>query len=570
MKSGQMTPEQTEDFDRLMGDHHERLEFRRPHEPAWGAINALIHPDMTPVASSGAATDGQTTRSEIYDNTAEDAAESASAALHAMTTNPATRWLEMGLFNERFARDTYAGAWLWDLTTRMLRSFRHPTSRFNLAVDEDNKQYVSIGNGLLHCEDRPGKLPLWRACDVTRSTWAENADGEVDLADREFELTGRSAIAKFGKDALPPEVIDLATKESESRAVRYRKLRFLHVNEPRSEADLRAGRRGAAYRSVYLCLDHPWIVRDGGSSGFEYIPSRWSRRAGEIYGRGCGHKALGDVEILQRMNRTVLLAAERTIDPPILSPDDEDMGPVSLKGRAVTRVRPEYLMNGGEPRPLLTNTRVDIGLDLIADRRELVRRSFLKQLLELVRDPKYTATHVLSLEAEQKRGLAPLLGRMEVERLGPIVARQFGLLTRMPGVIEPAPEELRGMPLQPTFDSPDARAMRLGVARSIAQGFELVAPFIKTTGDDALWDNFDLDESLRAQVEGLGMPSANLRPVDVRDRMREQRQVVVAEREQREALKDFTTGMKNAAPMAAVVAGLMKDGAAPQPEAAAA
>lgn len=571
-RSSQMDAEATKDFDRLMGDHHERLSFRQPHEATWSSINALINPDGSPVASSGTATDGATTRSEIYDNTAEDAAESAGAALHAMTTNPATRWLEMGLFNDRFARDTYAGAWLWDLTTRMLRSFRHPSSRFNLAIDEDNRQYITLGNGLVHCEDRPGKLPLWRSCDVTRSTWAENADGEIDLVDREFELTARAAIATFGVDRLPATVQQLADKEN--RGGKYQRLTFLHVNEPRSEADLRAGRRGAAYRSVYLCTSHPFIVRDGGSSGLEYIGSRWSRRANEVYGRGCGHKALGDVDILQRMNRAMLLAAERTIDPPILSPDDEDMGPVSLKSRAVTRVRPEYLMNGGEPRPFLTNTRIDIGLDVIADRRELVRRSFLKQLLELVRDPNYTATHVLSLEAEQKRGLAPLLGRMEVERLGPIVARQYALLTRMPGVIEPAPPELRGMPLQPAFDSPDARAMRLGVARSIAQGFELVAPFIKTTGDDALWDNFDLDESLRAQVEGLGMPSANLRPVDVRDRMREQRQVVVAEREQREALKDFTTGMKNAAPMAAVVAGLMKNGGGaaeqPAPEAVAA
>lgn len=559
-KSDALTAEQTKDIDRLLGDQHERLEVRRPHEPVWGRINALIYPDGTPVAENQASLDGQTTRSEIYDNTAEDAADSASAALHAMTTNPATRWLEMGLFNERYARDTYAGAWLWDLTTRMLRSFRHPTSRFNLAVDEDNKQYVALGNGLLHCEDRPGKLPLWRGCDVTRSTWAENADGEVDLVGREFELTARAAIGHFGVENLPSQIRELADKEN--RSSKYKRIRFLHVNEPRSEADLRAGRRGAAYRSVYLCLDHPWIVRDGGGPGLEYVASRWSRRANEIYGRGCGHKALGDVDILQRMNRTTLLAGERTIDPPIIAPDDEEMGPISLKGRAVTRVRPDLLANGAHPRAFLTNTRVDIGLELIADRRELVRRSFLKQLLELVRDPKYTATHVLSIEAEQKRGLAPLLGRMEVERLGPIVARQFQLLMRMPGVIDPAPEELRGMPLQPTFDSPDARAMRLGTARAIAQGFELVAPFIRDTKDDALWDNFDLDESLRAQVEGLGMPSANLRPIDVRDRMRVQRQAVEEAREQRESLKDFTTGMKNAAPMAAVVAGLMKDGGA--------
>ncbi len=550
-------------FDDLLGAHHARLSFRSGHEPTWQRINELIYPDGTPPWAGGG--DGAATRGEIYDNSAEDAADMASSALHAMTTNPATRWFELGLFDEVFARDTHAGAWLWKHTTKMLRCFRHPSSRFNLAMDEDNKQLIALGNSCLHVEPRAAKLPLYRACDMGRVAWGENADGEIDIVGREFELTARAAVNKWGAD-VPEQVWKMA----ESPGQAYDLVTFLHVNEPRTERDRsKRDRRNMAYRSVYLCLTHPGIVRDGGSHELEYICSRWSRRVNEIYGRGCGHKGLGDTEILQRMNRTTMLAGERTVDPPLLSPDDEDMGPISLKARAINRVRPEYLSNGAYPRPMLTNTRVDIGLELIQDRRELVRRAFLKQLIELSRDPKFTATQFLSLEAESKRGLAPLLGRQQVERLGPIVSRTFNILSRIPGVFDEAPPELQAMPLQPNFDSPDAKAMRLGVARSISQSFELLEPTIKATGDEALWDNFDLDEGMRAQADGIGIPSSILRPLDVRDRMREQRLAVQREAAEVERFKDVTTGVKNAAPMAAVVANLIKDANAQPPAGAA-
>lgn len=551
-----MTSAQEADLGRLMGERGALQYFRTPEEPLWRSIIDIAYPDGTPPLTTSQ-DQVSAVREQIYDNTAEDAGESAASAFHAMTTNAATRWFEMGLFDHRYERDTYAGAWLYDLTSRMLRCYRHPTTLFSLAMDEDNLQYIHLGNSCLHVEDRPGKLPLFRACDMGHIWWDENADGVIDTVHREFEITARAAVDKWGEDNLPDNLVEAAKQPASA----YRMVRFLHINKPRTERDRSRGdRSNMAWRSVYLCLDHPHIVEDGGSHELEYICSRMRRRAGKRYGRGCGHRALSDNGILQRINRTVLLAGERTIDGPILAPDDEDMGPISLKARSITRVRPDLLAAGAGPRPFLTNTRVDIGLELIQDRRELVRRSYMKQLIELARDPKYTATQWLGLQAETQRGLVPVLGRHEGERLGPIVARTYNILKRMPGVIVPPPPELSKQPLQPSFDSPDAKSMRLGVAHSIAQGFELMAPAIKATGDDAAWDNFDTDEAWRSTADGLSWPGGLLRPVDVRDRMRQQRLAVARERDQMEGLKDITTGVKNMAPMAAVLAGLVKNG----------
>jgi hypothetical protein len=212
-------------------------------------------------------------------------------------------------------------------------------------------------------------------------------------------------------------------------------------------------------------------------------------------------------------------------------------------------VRAEYLANGAAPRPLNPNTRVDIGLELIGDRRELVRRSFMKQLIELVRDPKYTATQFLSIESEQKRGLAPILGRLQHERFGPMVARTFNILARKPGVLPPTPPELRNQPLQPIFDSEAAQAMRMGVARAIAQAFDSIAPIVKAVGRPDLYDNFDIDDTVRALAEGVGMPAKQITPIEVRDRLRVGRAQVEQEKAQLENAKDFTVALKNSAPL---------------------
>lgn len=553
-------------LDRILGDHESMKGKRAGYEPGWQHITEILYPDGTP--PWGMTTPGAATRSEIYDNTGEDAAETAAGAFQAMTTNPATRWMELGIFDQQYARDTHAGVWLYDTTTRLFRCFRHPSTLFNLAMDEDNLQLIMLGNSCLHVEDRPAKLPLYRACPMAKIWWAENADGVIDHVDREFTLTAIAAAEKPGwAKQLPKQVLDMA----QSQGLAYDELNFLHVNMPRRERDSsKRDRANMEFRSVYLCLDYPAIIVDGGSNDLEYIPSRWRRRANELYGRGCGHKALSDVEILQRMNRTTLLAGERTIDPTILAPHDGITGAISLKARAIVSVRADYLANGAAPRPLNPNTRVDIGLELIQDRRELVRRSFMKQLIEMVRDPKYTATQFLSIEGEQKRGLAPILGRQQSERFGPLVARTFNILARTPGVFDPTPPDLRDQPLQPNFDSEAAQAMRLGVAKSVAQAFDSIAPIIKATGDNALWDNFDIDDSVRTIGEGAGMPAKLITPIELRDRMREQRQQIAAQRAALENAKDATVALKNAAPfITAVTAPANQNGSAPAEAAAA-
>jgi hypothetical protein len=545
-------------IDDLLAERRRMLLDRVGREPVWAQIDALLYPSGTP--AWGNVAPGASVRQEIYDNTAEDAADLAAAGLHAMIDNSAMRFFEMGMFDDQYARDSIGGQWLYKSTSLMLAICRSTFSRYDIAAHEYWIEAVTKGTGIGHWEERPGFLPLRRAIPCAQCAIAEGDDGNVDMLAREFPMTPRTMKAKWGADALPEEVAKMA----EDSVRQHDEVKVIHMNYPRHKRDSRLRDRwNMAYRSVYLCEQFKGIIEDGGSHEFEYDVSRWPKRAGELWGRGPGDKALADIDALQRMVRSVMLAGERTVDPPILVPDQGMTGGFSFRSRAMNAIRAEYLSNGAHPKPFLGELRVDIGLELIQDKRTLIRRAFLQSLLELIRDPRATATQFLGVQEEQMRGLAPILGRLTAEGLGRSVGRLYNICKRIPGFFDPVPPDIAGRPLQPTFETPAARALRAAAARAIVQGFEALGPMMQA--DPSLEDNFDKDQAARTVGAGVGFPATVLRPIDQRDRMRAARQQVTQESTMAEQGKDITTMAKNIAPFLKAIKELGPGGDQPAP-----
>jgi hypothetical protein len=125
------------------------------------------------------------------------------------------------------------------------------------------------------------------------------------------------------------------------------------------------------------------------------------------------------------------------------------------------------------------------------------------------------------------------------------------------------PPDIAGRPLQPTFETPAARALRAAAARAIVQGFEALGPMMQA--DPSLEDNFDKDQAARTVGAGVGFPATVLRPIDQRDRMRAARQQVTQESTMAEQGKDITTMAKNIAPFLKAIKELGPGGDQPAP-----
>lgn len=531
-----------EDFERAIAEEDRLRSERTGHEAIWANIDSLVQPNGNPTYT---ASDGAQARERMLDNTPEDACEMAAAGLQALLVSKALRWHDIGVMNQRLARDTDGGSWLERATDATLSIFNAPQSRFYTAWYMDALEILAKGSGCIYWEERPGRLPLARKLPLADVVWDEDGDGEVDRLYHRYTLTPHAAASRYGRENLPEAVQKMLDVKGQTQRVD-----FICAIEPREKRDPRKrDRANMPFRQLVLMPEYNHLVKRGGHPDFPAVCTRINKRARELYGRWCGHKALGDADLLMRMTHTTVTAAELVIAPPIARPDEGIDGDVDMRPGGYTTVDREYMAQGVMPKPIATGGQPGIGLDLIEDRRRQIRRAFLEELLKLIIDAKATATHVLGLQEEQARGRTPVLTQFEEQNLDPHVRIVWGICNRS-GLVEamagPAPPELVGQPMQPGFGSPAMRAQAVAHARSIFQGLEAAAGLIQT--DPALLDHVDTDAALRLGLTGMGMPASAMRALSSVAQMRLARQEDERNRAAVEAAKDITVAAKNAAP----------------------
>lgn len=523
----------------------------------WQEIRDVIYPAATSFA--GPEGPGRKAHAQVFDSTGEQAAELLAAALHAGLTHPATPWFHLRALDDTINKDDSAGRWLEEAGRRMLDVFNSPSANFAPQQHEKYLDLVAFGSACMYVEDRPGRLPLFQTRSLAECFFAESAEGRVDTNFRWFELTARQAAQRWG-DRAGRRV----TQAAEDSRRQDDPIRFVHAVYPRSGGALamtengHAARRHARaagplslpYASCWINVDEMTLVEEGGFHEFPYTCPRWLKRAGEIYGRGPGMKALADVKMLQRAMKVTIRGVEKMVDPPLMIADDGVISPVRLMPSGVNHVRADLMQGGGLPiRPIDTGGRPDIGEEFLKSTRTRIEFAFYTHLIQFARDPAMTATQFLGITEQTARVLAPILARLQVEDLDPLVQRVFGILGRA-GMLPPPPPALRGTRLRIEYVSPITRAQTMGDARALAQTAEAIAPLLQSNPE--VLDNFDADAAARDIADIVGLRKAWLRNVDTVKAMRQARQQV----QQQTATGDALAQLAGAA-------GAKKDGAGP-------
>jgi hypothetical protein len=172
---------------------------------------------------------------------------------------------------------------------------------------------------------------------------------------------------------------------------------------------------------------------------------------------------------------------------------------------------------------LQTGARVDIGMDMMEQRRRVINDAFLITLFQiLVETPSMTATEVLQRSQEKGALLAPTVGRQQSETLGPLIEREIAILARQ-GLLPPLPDIL--LEAEGEYDieyvSPLSRAMKAEEGVGILRTLEMVQPIAAV--DPGVMDNFDGDVITRLLADTNGAPTKILRSQDQIAALRDQR-----------------------------------------------
>lgn len=481
----------------------------------WDQVARYIVPKKDNVY--GQAVNGDERTNHLYDATSVHANELLASALVGMLINPALIWFSLTTGDDRLDMDDDVQAWIQDTVLRMM--FYMNNSNFNTEAHELFTDIPSFGTGIMMVDEHSTHPIYFTSGPVYNYAIDENEMGIVDTVFRKYEYTGRQAVKFFGEKVLEHRLI----KEVYDREMKTgncdRKLEIIHGVYPR-ETDY--GKPDVStnlpFASCHVLRDDNYVLKESGYHENPYIVPRWSKVAGEKYGRGPGMKALPDIRMLNTIMKTSLSAAQLAIAPPWQVPDDGVLLPLKTHPHAVNMVRSG---SKDEIRPLLSNPRIDIGYDIMNDVRTRIKQAFFIDQLQLnEQGPQMTATEVMQRTEEKLRLLGPVQGRMHFEYLDPLIRRVYGILSRR-RLLPEVPEKLANRKLSVKFVSQIAKAQRASEADSFSRLLQVAAPILEWQ-PQAL-DYLDGDEIVRYLSNIYGVNHLLLKDKTVVKKMRDQR-----------------------------------------------
>jgi hypothetical protein len=145
---------------------------------------------------------------------------------------------------------------------------------------------------------------------------------------------------------------------------------------------------------------------------------------------------------------------------------------------------------------------------LLQDERADIEDSFFVTLFQILTDtPEMTATEVIENVAEKAALLAPTMGRLQSEKLGPTIEREIDLLDEM-GVLPEMPPELieANGEYDIAYTSPLAKSLQAEDVSGYMRAVEFAMNTANATQDPSHLDHFDFDTSLPEIANIMSVP----------------------------------------------------------------
>lgn len=444
----------------------------------------------------------------IYDGTALQAVDLLSASLHGMLTSGSTPWFHLNMKDVDISRDDDVQEWLEDSSNRMIQAFNQ--SNFETEVHEMYVDLVVFGTGCMFIEMDDGNL-RFSTRHISEFYVQENQFGIVDTVFRKYKSPVRQVIQRFGIDS----VTDYIRKKFEDKP--DEEIEILHAVLPRINRDPdKRDNKNMPYASFYIDMESSQLLSESGFEELPYIVPRFLKATGEVMGRSPAMSALPDVKMLNLMSKTIIQAAQKQIDPPLLVPDDGFIMPVRTQPGGLNFYRAG---TRDTITPLQAGANIPIGLSMEEQRRGAIRSTFYVDQLLSGGAPNMTATEVIQRQEERMRVIGPVLGRLMNEMLRPLIDRVFGLMLRQEMLAMP-PESLQGRDIDIEYVSPLARAQKSTSLNGTIKALEVLLPLAQSF---PVGDHIDPDGLVRHITEALGVPKTTLRSQREVDETRAQR-----------------------------------------------
>jgi hypothetical protein len=437
----------------------------------------------------------------------------------------------------------------FDTVTDKLFKFRQASrARFRIATGEMYTSIGAYGTGPLYVGKRkPNALYnapsfMYKGCLLRDVFILVNDDDEVEAVYRRFFLNARMWKSKFPDLPLPRALSNNVKSETAMEE-------FVHVVRVRTDHDPEAidARHMPVVGSYLNVKDQEYVGEEHGFRSIPYLTPRTMTVSGDPYGFAPSVRVLSNMGGASAMKKTQIKQGQKAADPVLLTYDDGVMnGEVDLRPGAVN---PGGLdAQGRELVKTMQTGNFQVSEKLIEDDRMDIEDSFFVTLFQILNEtPEMTATEVIERVAEKTALIAPTMGRLQSEFLGPCTEREIDLLIEL-GEMPPMPPELQEAQgeYEIQYTSPMAKGIHAEESAGFVRTVEMAISVANATGDPSPLDHFDFDTALPEIADNQGTPARWINDAKVVEQMREVR----AQKQQEAMAMQNAAGLSQAAKVA--------------------
>lgn len=499
---------------------------------------------------------GSPINQHILDSTGCFAARDLSAGLLSGKCSPLSPWLKLKVGKLDSTQTSPASLWLAECERLMYLVFAE--SGFYNAMHQFFYDLVIFGTAAVLCYEDFDNVVRWYNPCLGEYYVDINGAYRPVVFYREFTMTVAAVVDEFGIENCSIDVRQAF--EQVDGSGKTREIVVAHAIEPNDDG--KARKFGFPERFKFREWYWEWggtASPQGGSNNprgflrkkgyFEQcaIIGRWDLVSNDAYGRSPGMDGLPDQKQLQLETRRKAQGIDKMVNPPLVADIQLKNQPASLLPGGITYVT-GYSASGKPGFASVYDTKFPVNEmmnDLMEVRQRLQAVFFnplFKTMTQYQTRSNVTAEEVAQRKAESMIMLGPVLERIDVEVLKPIVERVFAIMVRA-RILPPPPPEIAGMPMNIEFVSMLQRAQDASAATGIERLLGMAGNIVGVKPE--IMDNIDTDFALDKYSSLMNNDPRMIRPPAAVDAIRKQREEQMRQQQQVEMAEKLAKGAKN-------------------------
>ncbi len=470
--------------------------------PVWKELSAYLAPTRGFFDGQQPGQGRRIDHKTLLDSNPCLAVEILAAGMMSGLTSPARSWFNLSISPAEIEEAPGAREWIFDVKKCLEKTFAK--SNVYGVLHGFYQEIAVFGTAAFLLEEDRERGIFCRPFTVGEYCLGVDEKGKVNQFARGFFMTGSQLKETFGMQVLPPQIRQEIERGNTARFYRVYHMIFPNPAYTPDKQDC----LHMPFSSVYF-MEKNQVLRQSGYRSFPVIAARWEvKNSSDVYGKGPGWKCLGDVKMLQKMQKTKLVALDKSTNPPVMV-STSVQGEVNLLPGGITRyngstdgaVKPAY-----QVQPDLAALE-----NAILSVRDTIRSQFFADIFLALSSQDYsnkTAAEVAERHQEKMIVLGPVLERLKNELLDPLISRTFEILAHQGRLPDP-PQSIQGQSVQVDYISMIAQAQKSTEVSALIQGVQYASALAQTKPE--ILEQVDYQCALEEGLEALGVAPALLK-----------------------------------------------------------